>query len=555
MTPAEVLKQYYGYDGFRPGQEDVIRSILSGRDVLGIMPTGAGKSVCYQVPALIMPGITIVVSPLISLMIDQVQTLNAMGVHAAYINGALTENQITLALSYAAAGRYKIVYVAPERLETQQFLDFADRVDISMIAVDEAHCISQWGQDFRPSYTKIFDFVKRFVRRPVVAAFTATATQQVKNDISNILQLQDPYTLVTGFDRPNLYFAVGQSVDKDAYIDEYLRNHASESGIIYCSTRKNVDALYDRFAAMGINVGKYHAGMEPEERKKSQDDFIYERTRVMFATNAFGMGIDKSNVRFVIHYNMPQSMENYYQEAGRAGRDGEPSEAILLYEYRDVKIAEFLLEHKEYPEQTTAEERLMLRKADRKRLLAMEKYCKTTKCLRNYILSYFGEHPKTECKNCSTCNHAFIEVKQKNMPGYTAERSYGTGRNYDTDWSDIETASASSFGSSFQRKSDVWDGAWENDRSGLMFSKERQNYRNKTGRLDARGQMLFGKLRQLRLQIAQEEGRPPYQIFTDKTLTEMCRKLPSTKEEMLQISGMTEFKFESYGWRFLAMMQ
>ncbi len=572
MTPQEVFKQYYGYDEFRVGQEDVIQAILSGRDVLGIMPTGAGKSVCYQVPALIMSGITIVISPLISLMVDQVQALNAMGVHAAYINGALTENQITLALSYASAGRYKIVYVAPERLQTQQFLDFADSVDISMVAVDEAHCISQWGQDFRPSYRKITEFVNRFVRRPVVAAFTATATVQVKNDIADILQLQNPYTLVTGFDRPNLYFAVGQSVDKDQYIEEYMEDHSEDSGIIYCSTRKNVDALYERFSAIGMKVGKYHAGMEPEERKASQDDFIYDRIRVIIATNAFGMGIDKSNVRFVIHYNMPQSMENYYQEAGRAGRDGEPSEAILLYEYRDIKIAEFLLEHKEYPEEMSAEDRLSLRKADKKRLLAMEKYCKTTKCLRNYILSYFGEHPKTECKNCGTCNHRFIEVKHPRYSqngcfyddnrGKMSESRCGRGnvgskyssRQYNADWGDIERASASSFGSSVSSFG-AETGSWEHDRSGLMFSKERQNYRNRTGRLDGKGQLLFGKLRELRLQIAQEEGIPPYQIFPDKTLTDMCRKMPATKEEMLAVSGMTEYKFESYGWRFLAMLQ
>ena len=336
----QTLKTYFGYDTFREGQESVVESILEHRDVLAIMPTGAGKSICYQVPALMLSGITIVISPLISLMQDQVKALNEAGIHAAFINSSLSESQISKALYLAAGGRYKIIYVAPERLENYEFLEFARQVEISMVTVDEAHCISQWGQDFRPSYVKIVDYINSLPARPVVSAFTATATNEVKTDIECILRLDNPKVVITGFDRKNLYYSVEHisGKNRDRYISNYVKEHIYESGIIYCATRKNVDTLYETLSSMGISVTRYHAGLSNEERKRNQDDFIYDRSLVVVATNAFGMGIDKSNVRYVIHYNMPQCIENYYQEAGRAGRDGEDSECVLLYSPQDIMI-------------------------------------------------------------------------------------------------------------------------------------------------------------------------------------------------------------------------
>ena len=345
----DILKTYYGYDTFRDGQEELIDCLLNGQDVCGIMPTGAGKSVCYQVPALLLPHVTLVVSPLISLMKDQVRALNQMGVHAAYLNSSLSWNQYKKALAYAKEGRYKIIYVAPERLNTMRFLDFACRADISMVTVDEAHCISQWGQDFRPSYLEIADFLARLPRRPVVSAFTATATERVKQDITGSLHLQNPVTVVTGFDRPNLFFRVVKrkgGKETDNSILNYVKRHEDESGIIYCATKKNVDSVCELLLQHGILAGRYHAGLSLEERKESQDDFTYDRIRVMVATNAFGMGIDKSNVRYVLHYNMPQSLEYYYQEAGRAGRDGEEAECVLFFSKQDIMINKRLLDYK-----------------------------------------------------------------------------------------------------------------------------------------------------------------------------------------------------------------
>ena len=390
MNLYQTLKHYFGYDTLRPGQQDLMEGILNGSDVLGIMPTGAGKSLCYQVPALMLPGITIVISPLISLMSDQVKALNQAGVHAAYINSSLTENQIRAALLYAAQGQYKIIYVAPERLNTMRFLDFACRADISMVTVDEAHCISQWGQDFRPSYLEIADFLARLPRRPVVSAFTATATERVKQDITGSLHLQNPVTVVTGFDRPNLFFRVVKrkgGKETDNSILNYVKRHEDESGIIYCATKKNVDSVCELLLQHGILAGRYHAGLSLEERKESQDDFTYDRIRVMVATNAFGMGIDKSNVRYVLHYNMPQSLEYYYQEAGRAGRDGEEAECVLFFSkqggYTSVDPA--------------------VRANEQRKLNQMIHYCETDECLRQYILNYFGDHSPCICEKCSNC--------------------------------------------------------------------------------------------------------------------------------------------------------
>ena len=367
------------------------------------MPTGAGKSLCYQIPALLMPGTAVIVSPLISLMMDQVKALNEAGVHAAYINSSLTESQTARALELAKAGRYKLIYVAPERLETPRFLDFACHAYLSMITVDEAHCISQWGQDFRPSYVRISSFIRQLPVRPVVSAFTATATEKVREDILSSLGLVRPYETVTGFDRPNLYFEVQKGGSKKERIRRYLAEHSSQSGIVYCATRKGVDELYLYLENAGFSVSRYHAGMSPEARKASQEDFIYDRGRVIIATNAFGMGIDKSNVRFVLHYNMPQSMEHYYQEAGRAGRDGEPAECILFYSPQDTMIGRRLLESKEVDQDYTEEERRMIREQDMERLRKMEGYCTTTGCLRSYILRYFGEQAEDGCGSCGNC--------------------------------------------------------------------------------------------------------------------------------------------------------
>ena len=412
MTAQEALKTYFGYDSFRPGQNTVVSAILSGRDALAIMPTGAGKSLCYQIPALLLPGLTLVISPLISLMQDQVKGLSAAGIPAAYINSALTENQIAKALQLAAQGSYKIVYVAPERLESPAFQAFAASADISMLTVDEAHCISQWGQDFRPSYLRILDFIDTLPKRPIVSAFTATATREVKDDIAETLRLQDPEIVITGFDRPNLYYRVEPTRRKDAFVADYVRSHPGESGIIYCATRKNVDAVQEMLQDEGIAAARYHAGMTNEERRQSQNDFIYDTAPVIVATNAFGMGIDKSNVRYVIHHNMPESIEAYYQEAGRAGRDGEPSRCMLLWNESDIVTRRRLLDMADRNERLTPEEQEVVRRSKRQLLDAMIGYCRTTDCLHDYMTRYFGESNGTErsadghciggCVNCES---------------------------------------------------------------------------------------------------------------------------------------------------------
>lgn len=602
MDKFDVLKKYFGYDDFREGQETLIDSIVSGRDTLGIMPTGAGKSICYQVPALLLSGITLVISPLISLMKDQVQALNQAGIHAAFINSSLSENQISKALRLAAGGQYKIIYVAPERLETHEFLAFAQRVDISMITVDEAHCISQWGQDFRPSYLKIVQFIKQIRKRPVISAFTATATENVKEDIICVLGLINPDVLVTGFDRQNLYFAVETPKKKDTYVTNYIARHASESGIIYCATRKNVDKLYQKLTEENIAVTKYHAGLTGEERRQNQEDFIYDKNPVMVATNAFGMGIDKSNVRYVIHYNMPQSMENYYQEAGRAGRDGEKAECILLYSGQDVMINRFLLDNKEQNAEYTKEETDALRERDEERLRAMTYYCMTTGCLREYILRYFGEKRNAPCGNCLNCMREYekvdmtetakviisciLEVKQRYginvIAGMLAgeERAklqeYGmfSYRSYAglKPMKEIEIKQiinqmiidnllfATNDKYALLKVTSAGEELLSNDRTVIMKrakAEEKEKVKKNTDKmrrsdiLNSRGLELFEELRELRTTIAREENMPPYIIFADKTLVDMCIKVPLTKKEMLKVTGVGENKFERYGERFL----
>lgn len=499
MNINQTLKQYFGYDSLRTGQEELINGILAEHDVLGIMPTGAGKSLCYQLPALMLKGITLVISPLISLMSDQVKALNQAGVHAAYINSSLTENQIRMALSYASQGRYKIIYVAPERLNTPRFLDFACNADISMLTVDEAHCISQWGQDFRPSYLEIAGFLTRLPRRPIVSAFTATATERVKNDIVASLGLNNPVTMVTGFDRPNLFFRVvtrkGGS-QKDNSIINYVKKHEDESGIIYCATKKNVDKLYTLLNEQGISAGRYHAGLSNDERKQNQEDFTYDRIRVMVATNAFGMGIDKSNVRYVLHYNMPQSLEYYYQEAGRAGRDGEEAECVLFFSKQDIMINKFLLQNKASAGDVASD--MQKTANDQRKLQQMINYCETDKCLREFILSYFGDTTPCICNKCSNC--VVVEDEE--------EETY------------VETG------------------------------KKRKKAAQLAG-LNELGAALFEKLRSVRTELAAEKSVPPYIICSDKTLKDMCAKLPRDKEQLADVYGMGEQKIQNYGEAFV----
>ena len=504
MNLYQTLKHYFGYDTLRPGQQDLMEGILNGSDVLGIMPTGAGKSLCYQVPALMLPGITIVISPLISLMSDQVKALNQAGVHAAYINSSLTENQIRAALLYAAQGQYKIIYVAPERLNTMRFLDFACRADISMVTVDEAHCISQWGQDFRPSYLEIADFLARLPRRPVVSAFTATATERVKQDITGSLHLQNPVTVVTGFDRPNLFFRVVKrkgGKETDNSILNYVKRHEDESGIIYCATKKNVDSVCELLLQHGILAGRYHAGLSLEERKESQDDFTYDRIRVMVATNAFGMGIDKSNVRYVLHYNMPQSLEYYYQEAGRAGRDGEEAECVLFFSKQDIMINKRLLDYKATEGGYTAGDPAV-RANEQRKLNQMIHYCETDECLRQYILNYFGDHSPCICAKCSNCVVTEDEVEE----------------NY------IETGRAK------KKTAELAD-------------------------LTEEGQELFEKLRKCRSELAAKQGVPPFIICSDKTIKDMCAKCPTDEIQMADVYGMGVQKIASYGNNFTEIIQ
>jgi len=532
----EALKTYFGYDSFRERQEELINAILEGRDVLGIMPTGAGKSICYQVPALCMEGITIVVSPLISLMMDQVKALNQAGVHAAYINSALTENQITKALTNAAAGQYKIIYVAPERLETERFLAFAHRVNISMVTVDEAHCISQWGQDFRPSYLKILQFIDALPGRPVVSAFTATATPVVKEDIVRILNLREPKVLVTGFDRENLYFGVKSNKNKEEQLFDYLQNHLEESGIVYCATRKNVDKVCDFLNMRGLPVTKYHAGLTAQERKCNQEDFIYDRKPIIVATNAFGMGIDKSNVRYVVHFNMPQSLENYYQEAGRAGRDGAAAECLVLYSPQDTVINRYLIENKKENSEMTEEQADTVREQDIQRLNAMVGYCKTNNCLREYILRYFGTNRYKNisgkyCGNCSSC------LKSDAAGAYSGYESYGYGDLWEDEAYGYERRYEADDAQRFKNQYVIGAGTGKSKKA--------------VDELDEYQKELYAMLKAKRREIAAEENVPPYIVFTDRTLLDMCVKTPRTKEEMLKVNGVGENKFGKYGSQFL----
>lgn len=433
MDKFSALKQYFGHTAFRPGQEELIDALLSGRDALGVMPTGAGKSMCYQIPALLGDGTALVISPLISLMQDQVAALTQAGVPAAFVNSSLSAAQCREVFRRAEAGGYRLVYVAPERLETADFQRFAAKARLSLVAVDEAHCVSQWGQDFRPGYLAIAEAIERLPRRPVVGAFTATATAQVRDDIVRLLRLRDPLCLTTGFDRPNLYFDVAQPKDKRAYLFAYLAGRREKSGIVYCATRKAVETVCDGLLRHGVSAARYHAGLTEEERRKNQEDFVYDRVRVMVATNAFGMGIDKSNVGFVVHYNMPKNIESYYQEAGRAGRDGEPADCILLFSGGDVQTARFLIRNSQGNDALSEEERSEVLRRDLARLDAMAGYCSTGGCLRAYILRYFGEAADGACGHCGNCDNGFVQKDitveaQKILSGVArVEKRYARG--------------------------------------------------------------------------------------------------------------------------------
>ena len=610
MDKYEILKRYFGYDTFRNAQETLIDNILEGKDTLGIMPTGAGKSLCYQIPALLMDGITLVISPLISLMKDQVGSLNQAGIHAAFLNSSLTVNQYYKALSFAKQGRYPIIYVAPERLVTEEFLDFALNSNIVMVAVDEAHCVSQWGQDFRPSYLKIVEFIKKLPKRPIVSAFTATATKEVRDDIIDILELQSPMVITTGFDRNNLYFGVMTVKDRYSAIKNYLEIHNSDSGIIYCLTRKQVEEVCERLIKDGFLATRYHAGLSDEERRKNQDDFIYDRIPIMISTSAFGMGIDKSNVRFVLHYGMPKNIESYYQEAGRAGRDGEPAECILYYSSRDVITNQLFIDNNQDNIELDEVTRAIVKERDRERLKKMTFYCFTNECLRDYILKYFGEYGSNYCGNCSNCLTQFEQVDVTEIARAliscveSSRQRYGTTVIIDT----VHGANTAKIKSYRMNENPYYSvlskvptyrirqvlnylqleeylfvtsddyavvklgvKAKEIDNKQIIMklakesSRETKEVKSKSKKSKAailgkeqftkNEESLFEKLRVLRTEIAREEKVPPYIVFSDKTLTHMCIVKPKSKQEMLKVSGVGEFKFEKYGERFLSCIE
>ena len=628
----EALNRYFGYDSFRPGQSGIVSAILTGHDVLGVMPTGAGKSICYQIPAAILPGVAIVISPLISLMRDQVDALNDVGLPAAFINTTQTPDEQDLVFAQALSGQIKLLYVAPERLETERFRNFAVRVPISLVAVDEAHCVSQWGQDFRSSYLGIGEFIAGLPTRPTVAAFTATATERVRRDIVSILGLHTPSITVTGFDRPNLYFDVISMPRKDkaSWVASYIASHPDESGIVYCATRKETEALAESLnsavaelrAAGGADVSDigtiavaYHGGMSADAREKAQRDFVTDRVPVVVATNAFGTGIDKSNVRFVIHHNMPESIEAYYQEAGRAGRDGEPSRCTLLWNESDIVTRRRLLDSDYENERLTPEEQEAVRASKRRLLDAMVGYCRTTDCLHAYMTRYFGETAgaaaKTDGKcvgGCANCEHTFETIDVTDIARaisrcvHDVNQHVGSGKivkvlrgSKAQDLSYLNPESLPSFGMLDEvpeaRIRDVLsqmatDGFLTiaegrlpivgfGPRAAETVAPEFHYDIKKIKRADARArrtpdvstpavgsyvpddgdEALFQKLRALRLDIARELGKPPYIVFSDKTLRDMVRVKPITDDQFLAVNGVGESKLKQYGERFMAAIR
>ncbi len=588
-----VLKDYFGHDSFRDGQEQIVDALLDGRDALCIMPTGAGKSMCYQIPALLFDGVTIVVSPLISLMKDQVGSLVQSGVPAAYINSSLSYPQFLRVLSNVEHGKYKIIYVAPERLLTDGFLDTCKKIKISMVAVDEAHCVSQWGQDFRPSYLKIISFVKSLANRPIVGAFTATATNDVKEDIKKILRLENPFEITTGFDRPNLFFGVIKSSSKDEKLIDLIRERGDRSGIVYCATRKNVESVCELLCDNGFSAARYHAGLDEYERRKNQEDFVFDRKNIMVATNAFGMGIDKSNVTYVIHYNMPKNIESYYQEAGRAGRDGGEADCILLYSPKDVRLNRFMIENSEGNDELTIEENEQIRERDFERLKYMTFYSTTNDCLRGFILRYFGGEKKAYCGKCSNCLsvHKLVDVTidaQKIMSciartgqrygktvicdvlkGSKSEKILKAELNNQSTYGIMKEVTARHIFGTIDFLAEKEYISSDNETEVLkllpksrdvLFGRERLVMKKvensekvvKTHRPEVPvNSDLLDALKALRKGIASKKSVPAYVIFTDATLIDMCKKCPETPDEMLEVSGVGRTKLEKFGKQFL----
>lgn len=595
MTKQEVLKRYFGYDSFREGQEELIDAILSGQDALGIMPTGAGKSICYQVPAMMLEGLTVVISPLISLMKDQVGALNQAGIPACYFNSLLSQYEYYDAIERAKAGEYKIIYVAPERLEIDSFLSIAEECEISFVAVDEAHCVSQWGQDFRPSYLKIHRFIESLPRRPVVGAFTATATQRVRDDIMKDLRLKSPKTLVTGFDRPNLYFETHQSIPKTDFILKYVKAHPKQSGIIYCISRKQVEKICSALCEAGFSATRYHAGLSQEERRRNQDAFIYGDKLVMVATNAFGMDIDKSDVRFVIHHGMPKSLEAYYQEAGRAGRDGLRSDCILLYSGQDVRINRMLIDDNDGNPDLSESEKAAIRAKELERLKLMTFYATMTDCLRDYILKYFGEAGCGKCSNCSNCLAESEEIDitmesrrlvacvattgekfgqtvlldfVRGIPGEKLKLFHLEGKKGFGCLKDVSVRRLREILEYLLRMGYLRTGEYGKimltERSHDILSetvrmkvtKERKKrMRDKKTERTAANSDLFEFLRQKRSLLAKEEAVPPYIIFSDRTLREMATEMPLNENEFMRLSGVGSHKCEKYSGEFIPIIR
>lgn len=578
----QILQKFYGYEDFRPGQKKVVESLLNRNDTVAIMPTGAGKSICFQIPALLFEGVTLVISPLISLMKDQVDSLRQLGIAAVYINSSVSKAQLYKDLQDISAGFYKIIYIAPERLTSEYLPDSFKNLNISMVAVDEAHCLSQWGHDFRPSYRNILNFTNSLRIKPIISAFTATATPEVKTDIINLLGLKQPNIFVTGFDRPNLYFSVLRGEVKDKFVIDYVKKHQDEAGIIYVGTRKDVDALQVLLEIKGIKAGRYHAGMTDEERNQMQEDFLYDNLSVMVATNAFGMGIDKPNVRYVIHYNMPKNMEAYYQEAGRAGRDGLSGNCILLYSPQDTQLQKFLIS-----KSTESEIRQQL---EYKRLQSMVDYCHTPQCLRAFILHYFGEFDvKEHCDNCSNCKlegeliDITIDAQKVLSCVYRMHERFGVKMiaevlkgSKSAKVKQFNFERLSTYGLMKERKLkdisdlilrlsamqylDITESQYPvvtlNELSWQVLRGQKKVWQKMVivKKAKAKGE-LFEALRSLRKELATKEKLPPYMIFSDATLTQMATDKPTDLELMKNIRGVGEFKLQKYGEEFLTVIK